>query len=75
MVQEGWGRRNLRRAVGRDTANVTYEIQAPVTGVLSDILVSDGVSVEVGAPASDYQAVLTATASSAFRASLKELPF
>jgi 2-oxoglutarate dehydrogenase E2 component (dihydrolipoamide succinyltransferase) len=33
-----------------DTANVTHEIQAPVTGVLSDILVSDGGSVEVGAP-------------------------
>lgn len=32
-----------------DTANVTYEIQAPVTGVLSDILAKDGGSVEVGA--------------------------
>jgi pyruvate/2-oxoglutarate dehydrogenase complex dihydrolipoamide acyltransferase (E2) component len=33
-----------------DTANVTHEIQAPVTGVLSDILVKDGGSVEVGVP-------------------------
>ncbi len=32
-----------------DTATVTHEIQAPVTGVLSDIMVSDGGSVEFGA--------------------------
>lgn len=33
-----------------DMANVTHEIQAPVTGVLSEILVKDGGSIEVGAP-------------------------
>jgi 2-oxoglutarate dehydrogenase E2 component (dihydrolipoamide succinyltransferase) len=32
-----------------DTDNVTHEIQAPVTGILSEILVSDGGSVERGA--------------------------
>jgi pyruvate/2-oxoglutarate dehydrogenase complex dihydrolipoamide acyltransferase (E2) component len=32
-----------------DTDNVTHEIQAPVTGVLSQILVKDGASVEPNA--------------------------
>jgi pyruvate/2-oxoglutarate dehydrogenase complex dihydrolipoamide acyltransferase (E2) component len=32
-----------------DTDNVTHEIRAPVTGMLSEILVSDGGSVERGA--------------------------
>jgi pyruvate/2-oxoglutarate dehydrogenase complex dihydrolipoamide acyltransferase (E2) component len=31
-----------------DTDNVTHEIRAPVTGVLSKILVKDGGSVEAG---------------------------
>jgi 2-oxoglutarate dehydrogenase E2 component (dihydrolipoamide succinyltransferase) len=31
-----------------DAGNVTHEIQAPITGVLSDILVKDGGLVEVG---------------------------
>lgn len=31
-----------------DTDNVTHEIRAPVTGVLSEILVKDGGSVETG---------------------------
>jgi 2-oxoglutarate dehydrogenase E2 component (dihydrolipoamide succinyltransferase) len=31
-----------------DTDNVTHEIRAPVTGVLSKILVKDGASVEPG---------------------------
>ena len=31
-----------------DTDNVTHEIRAPVTGVLSKILVKDGGSVETG---------------------------
>lgn len=31
-----------------DTDNVTHEIHAPVTGVLSKILVKDGGSVEAG---------------------------
>ncbi len=31
-----------------DTDNVTHEIRAPVTGVLSDILRGDGTSVEAG---------------------------
>lgn len=31
-----------------DSANVTHEIRAPVTGVLSKILVPDGGSVEIG---------------------------
>jgi len=32
-----------------DTDNVTHEIQSPVTGVLSKILVKDGRTVEPGA--------------------------
>ena len=31
-----------------DTDNVTHEVRAPVTGVLSNILVKDGGSVEAG---------------------------
>jgi pyruvate/2-oxoglutarate dehydrogenase complex dihydrolipoamide acyltransferase (E2) component len=31
-----------------DTDNVTHEIRSPVTGVLSQILVNDGGSVEAG---------------------------
>jgi pyruvate/2-oxoglutarate dehydrogenase complex dihydrolipoamide acyltransferase (E2) component len=31
-----------------DTDNITHEIRAPVTGVLSKILVADGGSVEAG---------------------------
>jgi pyruvate/2-oxoglutarate dehydrogenase complex dihydrolipoamide acyltransferase (E2) component len=31
-----------------DTYNMTHEIQAPVTGILSEVLVKDGGSVEPG---------------------------
>jgi pyruvate/2-oxoglutarate dehydrogenase complex dihydrolipoamide acyltransferase (E2) component len=31
-----------------DTYNVTHEIRAPATGILSDVLVKDGGSVEPG---------------------------
>jgi pyruvate/2-oxoglutarate dehydrogenase complex dihydrolipoamide acyltransferase (E2) component len=31
-----------------DTFNVTHEIQAPATGILSEVLVKDGGSVEPG---------------------------
>jgi pyruvate/2-oxoglutarate dehydrogenase complex dihydrolipoamide acyltransferase (E2) component len=31
-----------------DTYNVTHEIQAPATGILSEVLVKDGGSVEPG---------------------------
>jgi pyruvate/2-oxoglutarate dehydrogenase complex dihydrolipoamide acyltransferase (E2) component len=33
-----------------DTDNVTHEIRAPVTGVLTKVLVKDGGFVEVGTP-------------------------
>ena len=49
MVQARWRSSQHRRARGRDRLySMTHEIQAPVTGILSRILVSDGGFVEPG---------------------------